>query len=247
MSMYMFSPSIIPWSNSTSDLLVAIANTYRYAGKKSRLRAGGLLRSLEHLGLGPYSHIKMHEFISYYDLDGCHSIDLIEFLELVHYEVRVVEETRPRRFYMKESKSCPKSIVSVSTCQFTKTYQYSTPQPLCTGGASGAWEVPSRGKASVKVQFCPVLTKAGHLAINKQIENFLRICPEFPNGKDPIRLSRTYLTLHPDQAQGIYDDILKLTGRTAILATSCARTDAVGQVVTALSPHLCACPLPFVH
>jgi hypothetical protein len=72
------------------------------------------------------------------------------------------------------------------------------------------------GKLTVFVSYTPISSKPGHFTITHQVQNFLRICGDFMNGSDAMLLSRSYFTLHPEQAQGIYDSLLKVTGREKI-------------------------------
>jgi hypothetical protein len=77
------------------------------------------------------------------------------------------------------------------------------------------WEVPTEGVATFRVDFCPVAAKAGQMTVQRQVQNFIAVLPDFSNAMDAARLTRTYMTLHPEQAQSIFDRVLKLVGQWA--------------------------------
>lgn len=58
--------------------------------------------ALQALGLGPYPDVKYGDLMAYYDVDGSGSIDLAEFTDMVWHEVKVKDETAPKRSYVRE-------------------------------------------------------------------------------------------------------------------------------------------------
>ena len=75
---------------------------FRFSKTKERLKKDEVSKALAWLNLGPYPEVKIHEFIAYYDPDSSHSLTFGEFEDLCLFEAQVDEETRPRRFYMRE-------------------------------------------------------------------------------------------------------------------------------------------------
>ena len=109
------------------------------------------------------------------------------------------------------------------------------------------------GIVSVGIDYTPVTSKAGHLTINQQVANFVKVFPDFIVGTEALRLCRTYFRLHPEQAQGIDDKLLKATGqgrrtgwcsdRASYLLTL---ANALWQA-TRLTPRCCSWPKPRTH
>lgn len=71
-------------------------------GHRDRLRERELGYALQALGLGPYPDVKYGDLMAYYDVDGSGSIDLAEFTDMVWHEVKVKDETAPKRSYVRE-------------------------------------------------------------------------------------------------------------------------------------------------